>query len=107
MSHQHLQHVPGTRLIRTMPDTARAVAVRTAMVGDDLHARLLEGARLRATTFRDDGERGSQTAEYAMVGGVGAAAAGALIACIKNKDVLERVMESVLTALFRSIRSWF
>ncbi len=90
---------------RSLSDHARAAAVRATLAGDDLHARLLASARRRAGALDDD--RGSQTAEYAMVGGVGAAAAGALITCIKNKDIFDRVMEGVVAALLKTIKSWF
>jgi hypothetical protein len=89
-----------------LSDTTRHLAVRAAVTRQGAAERLLDGARRRAAALADD-ERGSQTAEYAMVGGVGAAAAGALIACIKNTDVLGRIVEAVLRSMFSGIKGWF
>lgn len=88
----------------TLSDTGVALRVRASMARADLAARLAEGSRARAL---HDGEEGSMTAEYAMVGGVGAAAAGAVIACIQNQDVIERVLKSVVDSLVDTVGSWF
>lgn len=61
------------------------------------------GARLAALAE----ERGSQTAEYAMLGGVGAAACGALIALLKNKETLGTLVDAVINGLARFVGSWF
>ena len=52
-------------------------------------------------------ERGSQTAEYAMIGGVGAAACGTLIALLRNREFLGRLVEAVFDGLATFARSWF
>lgn len=52
-------------------------------------------------------ERGSQTAEYAMLGGVGAAACGTLIALLKNRSTLGRLVEAVFEGLASFVGSWF
>jgi hypothetical protein len=87
----------------TLSEASRALAVRTQIAGHDLAGRL--GSRLRAASSEDD--RGSMTAEYAMVGGVGAAAAGALITCFKQRDVIERILELAIQVISRAIRSWW
>lgn len=51
-------------------------------------------------------ERGSQAAEYAMLGGVSAAACGALVALLKNKSTLARLGEVVFSGLIRLVGQW-
>jgi hypothetical protein len=101
-----LHRAPGTPGA-ALSDTGRALAVRAHLARQDLATRLHDGVQRRAQVLRDDGEAGSMTAEYAMVGGVGAAAAGAFITCLKQRDVIEKVLEAAVRALIQSIRSWF
>lgn len=54
-----------------------------------------------------DGERGAQAAEYAMLGGVSAAACTALVTIFKNKSTLATIVESVVNALGKVIEGWF
>lgn len=61
-------------------------------------------ARMRRRIAEEDG---AQAAEYAMLGGVSAAACAALVAILKNPDTLGRVVEAVVGALSRVIGSWF
>jgi len=84
-----------------------AVAVRAQLAGTDLRDALLDAAERRVTRLRDDGEAGSQVAEYAMLGGVSATACGALITLLKNADFLERVMEAVVSGLTKVVKGWF
>ncbi len=84
-----------------------AVAVRAQLAGGDLRDALVGGAERRLARLRDDGEAGSQAAEYAMLGGVSAAACGGLVALLKNKDFLERVMEAVVSVLTKAVKGWF
>lgn len=93
------------RLTRSNP--AVGVAVRAQLAATDARDALLVGAERRIARLRDDGEEGSQTVEYAMLGGVGAAACGALIALLKNKELLGRVIETVVSVLTKAIKSWF
>jgi len=65
-------------------------------------ARLL---RDRMSRLRQ--ERGSQTAEYAMIGGVGAAACGTLIALLRNREFLGGLVDAVFDGLASFARSWF
>ena len=67
----------------------------------------LQPSRLRAGLAALAQERGSQAAEYAMIGGVGAAACGTLIALLKDKAMLGRVVEAVFSGLARVAGSWF
>jgi Flp pilus assembly pilin Flp len=52
-------------------------------------------------------ELGAQAAEYAMLGGVSAAACGTLVALLKNKAVLARFFEAVLQGLANVVGGWF
>jgi hypothetical protein len=83
------------------------VAVRTQLAAGEVRDALLDGAERRLARLRDDGEAGSQAAEYAMLGGVSAAACGGLVALLKNKDFLERVMEAVVSVLTKAVKGWF
>ncbi|GEM_PF-5764791 len=85
----------------TLAQTMLAVAARRHLAAVDLrHALERLGPRLRDDT-------GAQAAEYAMLGGVSAAACSALMVLLRNKDTLSRVIEAVLTALGKFIGSWF
>jgi len=92
---------------RNRTNPTLSVAVRAQLAGADLRDALLEGAERRVARLRDDGDAGSQAAEYAMLGGVSAAACGGLITLLKNKDFLERVMEAVVSVLTKVVKGWF
>jgi len=92
---------------RTLSEATLAVAVRAHTARADLTDALVGAAERRLARLRDDGEAGAQAAEYAMLGGVSAAACGALVALFKNEDVLQRVVDAVVSALTRVIRAWF
>ncbi|HUH06874.1 MAG TPA: hypothetical protein VML96_03605 [Egibacteraceae bacterium] len=79
-------------------DNARTIAARSG-VGAGLRRRVAE---LRAAS-----ERGAQAAEYAMLGGVSAAACGGLIWALRETDALERVVSTVVNVLTKTIASWF
>jgi Flp pilus assembly pilin Flp len=51
-------------------------------------------------------ERGAQAAEYAMLGGVSAAACGALVAVLKNKSTLSNLVDVVFNGLVRLVGQW-
>jgi Flp pilus assembly pilin Flp len=89
------------------PSPALAVAVRAQIAAADVRDAVLDSAQRRVARLRDDGETGAQAAEYAMLGGVSAAACGGLIALLKNREFLQRVLEAVISALTKVIRSWF
>lgn len=89
--------------IRTASTTT---AVRAQLAGQDLYERLAEGAQRRTRRLRDDGEAGAQAAEYAMLGGVSAAACGALVLIFKKSSTLESVVNAVVKTLTKTITSW-
>lgn len=93
------------RITRTNP--ALTLAVRSQIAADDARDALMSRAERRLARLRDDGESGAQTAEYAMLGGVGAAACGALIALLKSEDFMKKILDTVLTALTKVIKTWF
>lgn len=92
---------------RTRRSPALALAVRAQIAAADVREALVNGAQRRVARLRDDGESGAQAAEYAMLGGVSAAACGALIALLKNKEFLQRVLAAVVAGLTKVIKSWF
>lgn len=92
---------------RTVSDSALATAVRARLALDEADALARGHLRRRIDRLRDDGEAGAQAAEYAMLGGVSAAACSALIVLLKNQETLSRVVEAVLTALANVIGGWF
>lgn len=82
----------------------RAVDVQTAMA--DL------GTRVTAVVERldhapGDGERGAQAAEYAMLGGVSAAACTGLVAIFRNRETLRSLVDAVIGVLGSVIEGWF
>jgi len=90
--------------------------IRTASTVTAIHARLAvsalgdrvaDAAQRRLDLLREDPEQGAQAAEYAMLGGVSAAACGGLIYALKETDALERVVNSILDVLIRTAETWF
>jgi Flp pilus assembly pilin Flp len=79
-----------------------ALHVRADMTGQRARERLVDAALRRVGD-----ERGAQAAEYAMLGGVSAAACGALIALLKQPATLEAVVSAVVSGLARAVRGWF
>jgi hypothetical protein len=89
-------------MVRT--DIPASLAVRSHLAVDGAQQRLIAALESRAHTLRDDGERGSQAAEYAMVGGVGAAACGTIAWVLKeHPELLQKLLETV----FGTVSSWF
>ena len=62
----------------------RRVGVGVQLAATDVGARAIEAAGRRVAPLRDHAERGAQAAEYAMLGGVSAAACSGLVAILKN-----------------------
>jgi len=87
--------------------TARRNAVRLQLAAQHLGQRADAAAQRRIDAWRDDGERGAQAAEYAMLGGVSAAACSGLVAILKNRETLKALVESVITTLGGVIEGWF
>lgn len=80
--------------------------VRAQLAGQDLRDRLADASTHRAARLRDDGEDGAQAAEYAMLGGVSAAACGALVVILKRTSTLETVVKAVVKTLTKAVGSW-
>lgn len=89
----------------------QTLAVRAAVGGRlgvaELGARVDDEARRRLALWRDDGECGAQAAEYAMLGGVSAAACTGLVAILKNRETLRTLVDAVISTLGRVIEGWF
>ena len=64
---------------------SRRVAVGGQALAGRAGDRVALAAERRARQLRDDGERGAQAAEYAMLGGVGAAACGTIVIVIESQ----------------------
>jgi hypothetical protein len=88
-------------------DAAVALAVRAHRAKLDACAQLGEAAARRLARRLHAREDGAQAAEYAMLGGVSAAACGTLIVLLRRPEFLEPVIESVVRGLSRAVRSWF
>jgi Flp pilus assembly pilin Flp len=86
---------------------ARRTAVRLHLHAADVGQRIDDVAQRRLGVWRDDGERGAQAAEYAMLGGVSAAACSALVAILKNRSTLQTLVESIVSALTSVVEGWF
>ena len=90
-----------------MTTTSRRAAVRLQVAAQDLMTRVDRAAQRRVDVWRDDGERGAQVAEYAMLGGVSAAACSGLVAILKNKETLKTLVESVISTVGKVVEGWF
>lgn len=87
--------------MRTM-STSLAVHGRRAL--SDVQQRTVEALERRAEPLRAYPERGAQAAEYAMVGGIGAAACGGVAYLLKEHPDL---LEGLLTTTLDTVGSWF
>ena len=65
------------------------------------------GAGVTGIARRLDPDDGAQAAEYAMLGGVSAAACSALVVLLRNPDTISGIVEAVVSALGGLIGSWF
>jgi hypothetical protein len=88
----------------TIRDHALAATVWVQTLADAGGDRLADALDGRVAGLHDD--RGSQTAEYAMLGGVSAAACGALVTTLRNPELIRRIVEAVIAVLTKTIRSW-
>ncbi len=86
---------------------ATATAVRGQLAAAALGERVAGGAQRRVELLREEPERGAQAAEYAMLGGVSAAACGGLVIILKQEDTLGRLVTGVVGLLLRAVRAWF
>lgn len=87
--------------------TAQRAAARLQVTAADLGHRIDEVALRYIGAWRDDGERGAQAAEYAMLGGVSAAACSGLVAILKNRQTLKTLVDSIVKTLGNVIEGWF
>jgi hypothetical protein len=83
--------------------TMRRVDAASRIGAADVHA-VLEG---HVAALRAGSERGAQAAEYAMLGGVSAAACTGLVALFKNRETLRALVDAVVGTLGRVIEGWF
>ena len=74
-----------TTLVARTATLSRRVAVGGQVLADRAGDRVALAAERRARQLRDDGEKGAQAAEYAMLGGVGAAACGTVVIVIESQ----------------------
>jgi Flp pilus assembly pilin Flp len=85
----------------------RRAAVALRMRAAELGQRFDAAAQRRIDAWRDDPQRGAQAAEYAMLGGVSAAACTGLVAILKNRETLGTLVESIITTLGNVVEGWF
>lgn len=52
-------------------------------------------------------EDGAQAVEYAMIGGLGAGLIGLLWSVLSRTELLDRIVQALLTALTDLVQSWF
>lgn len=86
---------------------AGQAAVRLQVAAHDIASRVDGAAQRRVDAWRDDGERGAQVAEYAMLGGVSAAACSGLVAVLKNKETLKTLVDAVVSTIGKVVEGWF
>lgn len=67
-------------------EAGRFASVRASLAVDDAAGRLSEHLAARQRALRDDGERGAQAAEYAMLGGVAAAGCGTMVVILQEQQ---------------------
>jgi hypothetical protein len=104
----HLHHTHHThRAASQLGDLTLALAVNAHTLPARGAERLATALQRRVHTLRDDGEHGAQAAEYAMLGGVSAAACGGLIHVLRRPETLEAVVGAVVRSLTSVIRGWF
>lgn len=88
-----------------LTDTSIRLAARGRLAGTDAREWLAGAAQRRLDRLPE--ETGAQAAEYAMLGGVSAAACGALVYLLKETDALDAVVSTVVDTLTNTIGSWF
>lgn len=92
---------------RYLTTATRRAAVGAHVGAGALASRLEALARRHGDVIAADAERGAQAAEYAMLGGVSAAACSALVALFKNKETLRTLVDAVVGTLGSVIEGWF
>lgn len=92
---------------QTVIDAICRLSLRAHLVGTDVLAATQHAILDRHRAMRADDERGAQAAEYAMLGGVSAAACTGLVAILKNRSTLKALVDTVLEALGKVVSGWF
>lgn len=96
-----------TALTDRIDDLVLAAAVRSELAAADTAGRLAARLDARQHTLRDDGERGAQAAEYAMLGGVAAAGCGTMVVVLNSQqDTLGGLVSEWLGRVFDFASSW-
>ena len=90
-----------------LTSSARRLGAGTELAVADMADRIGEAVERRLAPLREHAERGAQAAEYAMLGGVSAAACSGLVAILKNKDTLRALVDAVIGTLSSVIEGWF
>jgi hypothetical protein len=85
----------------------RRLDVGVRLAATDVGARVVDAAGRHVAPLRGHAERGAQAAEYAMLGGVSAAACSGLVAILKNKETLGALVDAVIGTLSKVIEGWF
>lgn len=80
--------------------------VAAQMIGADVGQRVT-AAVARLERAQRNAERGAQAAEYAMLGGVSAAACTGLVALFRNRETLRALVDAVVGTLSSVIEGWF
>lgn len=86
---------------------ATATVVRGHLAVSALGDRIAEGAQRRLDPLREEPEQGAQAAEYAMLGGVSAAACGGLVWLLREDGILRPLVEGVLSTMLQRVQNWF
>lgn len=97
-------HPTITRSTRTSPTLA--LAVRSQMAAARLGEGVGSATQRRLDALRDDGERGAQAVEYAMVGGVGVTIAALVISLLRG-GLVQRIVQAIVDAVVNLITAWF
>jgi hypothetical protein len=85
----------------------RRLDVGVRLAATDVGARVVDAAGRHVAPLRGHAERGAQAAEYAMLGGVSAAACSGLVAILKNRETLRALVDAVIGTLSKVIEGWF
>lgn len=84
-----------------------ATVVRGRLAASALGERVADGAQRRLEPLREEPERGAQAAEYAMLGGVSAAACGGLVWLFRDDGILRPLVDGILKTMLERVQNWF
>jgi hypothetical protein len=83
-------------------DRVLAASVKAQSAAEHGQRRAVNGLQRRVDRF--EGETGAETAEYAMLGGVGATACGVLVKVLKDSGFFSNIFEDLGSIL--DLGSW-